>query len=81
MRLNRNTGEWDFELFKGFDIDQLLDVGFNDFDLSNIWDDILETEEDGFNVAKELEKIKKPKTKTGDLFQLGPHRLILPLVL
>ena len=76
LRLNRNTGEWDFELLKAFDIGQLLDIGFDDFDLSNIWDDILETEEDGFNTVEELKKIKKAETKTGEMFQLGPHRLI-----
>lgn len=76
LRSNRNTGEWDFEKLKGFDLDLLLDIGFDDTDLSNIWDDTLETEDDGFDVEKELTKIKKPTTKPGDMFQLGPHRLI-----
>ena len=44
LRLNRNTGEWDYELLKEFDLDLLLNVGFDDGDLSNIWDDNLETE-------------------------------------
>jgi len=26
--LNRNTGEWDLELLKNFDLEMLLDVGF-----------------------------------------------------
>ena len=34
------------------------------------------TEDDNYNVQKELAKIKKPKSKIGDLYQLGPHRLI-----
>ncbi|KKW30104.1 MAG: hypothetical protein UY72_C0022G0003 [Candidatus Uhrbacteria bacterium GW2011_GWD2_52_7] len=76
LRLNRNTGEWDWDLLKGFDIDLLLDVGFDDVDLSHVWDDSLETEDDGFDVEKELAKIKKPTTKLGDMFQLGVHRLI-----
>ncbi len=76
LRLNRNTGDWDFELLKEFNIETLLDVGFDDSDLSNIWDDIMETEDDDFDVKKELEQIKKPKTKLGDVFQLGPHVLI-----
>jgi len=44
LRLNRNTGEWDYELLKEFDLDLLLNVGFDDGDLSNIWDDNLETD-------------------------------------
>lgn len=76
LRLNRNTGEWDFELLKSFDVELLLDVGFDDSDLSHIWDENLGVENDDFDVAKELEKIKEPKTKLGDIYQLGSHRLI-----
>ncbi len=76
LRLNHNTGEWDFSKLKLFDIDALLDTGFDAEDLAHIWDENLETEDDGFEVDKELFKIKKPKTKLGDLYQLGPHRLI-----
>lgn len=76
LRLNRNTGEWDFELLKEFDLNLLLDVGFDDQDLSSIWSDSLETEDDDFDVAKEVAKIKTPNVKLGDLYQLGDHRLI-----
>lgn len=73
---NAVGGDWDFEKLKSFDIDMLLDIGFSEDDLSQIWDDHLETEDDDFNVNKELTKIKKPKTKLGDMYQLGSHRLI-----
>lgn len=76
LRLNRNTGEWDWDLLKSFDMDLLLDVGFDDVDLGHVWDDSLETEDDGFDIEKELAKIKKPTTKPGEIFQLGIHRLI-----
>lgn len=76
LRLNRNTGEWDFELLKSFDVELLLDVGFDDSDLSHIWDENLGVENDDFDIAKELEKIKEPKTRLGDIYQLGSHRLI-----
>lgn len=76
LRLNRNTGEWDFELLKSFEVELLLDVGFDDSDLSHIWDDNLGVENDDFDVKKELEKIKEPKSKPGDIYQLGSHRLI-----
>lgn len=76
LRLNRNVGEWDYELLKEFDLNLLLDVGFDDQDLSSIWSDSLETEDDNFDVAKEVAKIKEPKVKLGDLYQLDDHRLI-----
>lgn len=76
LRLNRNTGEWDFELLKSFDVELLLDVGFDDGNLSHIWDENLGVENDDFDVKKELEKIKEPKSKLGNIYQLGSHRLI-----
>lgn len=76
LRLNRNTGAWDWDLLKGFDVALLAEVGFDDVDLGNIWDDALETEDDGFDAEKELAAIRKPKTKPGQMFQLGTHRLL-----
>lgn len=77
LRLNRSTGQWDFEKLKEFNVEMLLDVGFNATELSEIWDGALGTEDDYFNVEKELEKIKKPTVKVGELYQLGEHRLII----
>jgi len=76
LRLNRNTGEWDLEILKSFDMGLLLDVGFDDSDLGKIWDDALETEDDDFDLEKEIAEIKNPETKPGDLYQLGNHRLV-----
>jgi DNA modification methylase len=76
LRLNRNTGEWDLEKLKSFDIDLLLDVGFNDADLASVWDDALGTEDDAFDEDEELKKIIEPKTKIGDFYKLGDHFLI-----
>lgn len=75
LRLNRTTGEWDWEKLKDFEVGLLMDVGFGDSELSSIWDGMLEAEDDGFDVEKELEAIKKPKTKQGQLIALGNHRL------
>jgi len=73
---NRVHGDWNWEkLAANFDIDTLLVSGFDDTDLSHMFDD-LAVEDDEFDVEKELEKIKKPKSKLGDLYQLGNHRLI-----
>jgi DNA modification methylase len=76
LRLNRNTGEWDLDLLKSFDVELLMDVGFDDGDLSDIWDDAIGTEEDQFDAEKELQRIKSTKIRPGDIFQLGKHRLI-----
>lgn len=76
LRLNRDVGDWDYELLKNFDVEMLLDVGFDDTDLSNIWDEGLEIEDDDFDIEKEIEKAKTTNIKTGDLFQLGNHFLI-----
>lgn len=74
---NAVHGSWDFELLsQNFDMDTLLSIGFEETDLQNIWDANLEAEDDGFDVEKELAKIKKPTTKLGDMFQLGPHKII-----
>ena len=73
---NRIHGDWDWQkLVDEFDVETLLASGFDDTDLSHLFDD-LEVEDDDFDVEKELAKIKKPKAKTGDLYQLGSHRLI-----
>lgn len=75
LRLNRNTGEWDFELLKSFDTELLLDIGFNDNEVSNIWDEQLSVEDDNFNVQKELANIKEIKTRPEDIYRLGKHIL------
>ena len=76
LRSNRNTGSWDYELLKAFDTSFLLDIGFDDGDLSDIWDDVLELEDDDFNEEKALKEAEKTSIKTGDMFALGNHRLI-----
>lgn len=78
VKLNIDAGEWNFDLLRElFDIDFIVNVGFGDDDLRKIFDDALETEDDQFDVEKELAAIKEPKAKTGDLYQLGSNRLIV----
>ena len=48
LRLNQNTGDWDYELLKDFDMWLLLDVGFWNEELSSMWDEMLGVEDDGF---------------------------------
>lgn len=75
LESNTNDGEWDFELLKDFKLDTLLDIGFDSDELSSMWSDQLEVEDDEFDENEELEKIKNPVTKPGDLIELGNHRL------
>jgi hypothetical protein len=76
LRLNKNLGSWDAELLKAFDTDLLLEAGFAPDDLNDLFDDMLEVGDDGFDVGKELKKIETPNTKPGELYQLGTHRLL-----
>lgn len=76
LRSNRNTGSWDYELLKAFDTSFLLEIGFDDTDLSNIWDDVLEIEDDDFKEEDEIEKAKDTDIKLGDRFELGVHQLV-----
>ncbi len=74
LRLNKNIGEWDWDLLANFDIDFLKNVGFDNKELSlNLRFDF---EDDEFDVEKEIEKIKEPQTKLGDLYLLGKHKLL-----
>ena len=75
LRLNRNQGSWDYDMLKNFEMETLLDVGFDQEDLGMIWNDVLEIENDDFDEEKELAKIKTTNIKAGDLFTLGQHRL------
>ncbi len=76
MRLNRNTGEWNLDLLKDFDIELLMDIGFNDADLESVWAGLGSIEDDGFDQTKALHDFKDPVTQVGDMYQLGNHRLI-----
>ncbi|MBA7665695.1 hypothetical protein ES703_73769 [subsurface metagenome] len=77
LRLNKNLGDWDFDLLANYEEDLLLDVGFEKGELDEIFG--LEIDED-YNVDEELERILKEgakRVKVGDLWQLGEHKLII----
>lgn len=73
---NAVGGDWDFEKLKSFDLGMLTDIGFDKDELLNIWNEHLEAEDDDFDEYAELAKIKKPKTRLGDIITLGNHRLV-----
>lgn len=71
---------WDEELLRveiealQADAFDLALTGFDEKELSKLFDDGNETEDDGFNVEEEL---KKPVfSKAGDVWTLGRHRLV-----
>lgn len=86
VALNKISGSWDNEKLATL-LDELIrvpefDVGITGFELpeaSKLIDEILlqkNTEYDDFDIESELAKIDKPKTRPGELIQLGPHRII-----
>lgn len=74
VRLNKNTGEFDFEKLKHLNFDTLLDVGFDQKELDDIWNSKLNQKE--FSVEEELKKIKEPKTRKGDIIVMDGCKLI-----
>lgn len=76
LESNTNDGDWDYDLLKEFNLDTLLDIGFDADELNSVWDDQLEVKEDEFDESEELEKIKETNIKQGDKFALGRHTLI-----
>lgn len=77
LRLNRNLGDWDYELLAEFDEALLTDVGFDSEELDEIFD-MATDEPENFDLEKELQKlgIKKKTVQKGDIYQLGDSRLM-----
>lgn len=76
LRLNRNVGEFDFELLANFKEEFLADVGFSSEELDDIFEPEKKTEQ--FDLKKELEKlgINDIKVKKGDIYEIGGSRLM-----
>jgi DNA modification methylase len=78
VRLNRNTGEFDFEkLAAEFNESFLADIGFTSEEIDRIFP-VDETPE-VFDLSAELKKlnIEKIQAKTGDLYEIGPDFRLL----
>ena len=78
LRLNKNTGEWDLELLASFDPELLKLVGWTDEELGDIFSFNASGEQDdnGKDADHVPEPPVEPKSRLGDLFQLGRHRLL-----
>jgi len=53
LRLNRNIGEWDYDVLASFDKNFLVDVGFDDKDIRKLLDDNLHVHADSYIQCKE----------------------------
>ncbi len=73
---NALGGDWDFSALKSFDLDLLLDVGFDEIELTKFWDKDVELKDDPIDIEKEVKKAQDTDIKAGDMFQLGRHRLL-----
>ncbi len=76
LRLNKNTGSFDFKLLAEFDKAFLTDVGFSSEEMDTIF--AVEDTPEQFDLKKELEKldIKQVKVKKGDVYELDGSRLM-----
>ena len=76
LRLNKNIGEFDWDLLANFDESFLSDIGFSSEELDNIFD--IEDDPEQFDLQKELQKldITKINIQKGDIWKLGDNRLM-----
>jgi len=72
LRLNKNLGEWDNNLLAKFDKELLLEAGFELIELDDIFG-LAEGKTDPDDIP---EIPKKAKSKLGDIYKLGRHRLL-----
>ena len=74
VRLNKNTGDWDWDMLAQFEQGMLEDIGFESIDIDKLFG---ETEDDDeFDVENALAGITEPKSKRGEVYQLGTHKLM-----
>ncbi len=77
IRLNKNLGEWNFELLAEFDESLLSEIGFSSEELDNIFS--VDDKEESFNLEEQLKKlnIQKINAKKGDVYELDGSRLMV----
>lgn len=71
LRLNKNLGQWDWDMLANFEQEELLNVGFDNQEIEKmIGYDPDEKDDEVPEVPQE------PKAKLGDIYQLGRHRIM-----
>ena len=76
VRSNLNTGEWDWKLLGGIDRQILLTAGFSNVELKERMGLEKDAQDDDFDEDAEAAMIKTPQTKLGDIYEIGPHRMM-----
>ncbi len=72
VRLNKNTGEWDWDaLGNYFDVESLIDWGFTNEELQFETPNVV-----GLTDEDEIPEKVTPRTKLGDIWILGNHKLL-----
>ena len=72
LRLNQNIGDWDVEKLRElFDVEFLVNVGFDDAQLSDVFDDVLQVDDDDFDLERAVDEIRVPRAQPGDMFDLA----------
>lgn len=67
--------EWDLDLLNA-ELENIMDIDMLDFGFETEEAET-EVEEDNFDVDEAIESIEEPKTKLGEIYLLGKHRLIV----
>ncbi len=77
IRLNKNQGEFDFDLLSKFDKSLLTNIGFDSIDMDKIFD-IDTSQEEIFDLKKELAKlnITEITVQKGDIYDLGGSKIM-----
>jgi hypothetical protein len=76
LRLNKNTGSWDFNKLATMDLTLLLEVGFGDDDLQVLFDDVEMIDDEFMSRSAGEVDVQTSKVKAGDIYQLGDHKLM-----
>ncbi len=76
LRLNKNVGEFNWDLLADFGEAFLTDIGFTSEEMDDIFG--IDESPEVFDLEKELKKlqIEKIEVQKGDVWQLGLHRLM-----
>jgi DNA modification methylase len=77
IRLNKNTGSWDFDVLANeWEFNDLIDWGFTDEELKGLDFGEEKPEDPGAQIDKAEELREKWGVESGQLWKLGEHRLI-----
>jgi ParB-like chromosome segregation protein Spo0J len=71
IRLNKNTGDWDFDLLSNFDIDELVDWGFKHIELDINIDKLDDDTNDSVTITVKEDDLVKAKELYNDLKNKG----------